>query len=415
MRMHRLTFNHSYRRVERTVHLAGRSISETQRVRYLLGLSSPAEREHIESEYFEDEDEFQEMLTAEDDLIDAYARGELVGEERRRFEKNFVSSLRGRDRVQFARAFGGAVSATHPVETKLPGTLLDIFKSFQSPVLLRIATIAVVIVFVAVLAWLVNDRRRMTNELPELRAEFAELSKQMEVLQRSSDNQGSRTAIFPEDLRAQPDKPRQRKRRTTAVQRTRHLPKVKNDHEKLAMIKVEPGEILINRHDATLGSSFVNKQITQLPLDGRNVTNLLSLQPATTRDGYVVGGRADQSNVTLDGVDLLNTYSLIPRNTSSSDENTIRIPSSFGWIRFQLALETAAIHEDYRVSIKTADGRPVTSVDWSEPLTPSQTIIDTPVISTGDLPSGHYVLLLMAKDTDGSFVKVAVYSFKVIK
>jgi hypothetical protein len=101
--------------------LAARLLSETKRVRYLLGLSSPAEREHIESEYFDDEDAFQEMLTAEDDLIDAYAHGELADEERRRFEKSFVSSSRGRDRVQFARAFAGVVSATRSVETKHPG------------------------------------------------------------------------------------------------------------------------------------------------------------------------------------------------------------------------------------------------------------------------------------------------------
>src|SRR5215213_2806842 len=117
--------------------LAARSISKTKRVRYLLGLSSPAEREHIELEYFENEDAFQEMLTAEDDLIDAYARGELAGDERRRFEKSFVGSLRGRHRVQFARAFADAMSATRPVENKLPGALLDIFKIFQSPGLLR--------------------------------------------------------------------------------------------------------------------------------------------------------------------------------------------------------------------------------------------------------------------------------------
>src|SRR5205814_743717 len=63
-------------------------------------------------------------------------------------------------------------------------------------------------------------------------------------------------------------------------------------------------EMLVNREDATLGNNFVNKQITQLPLEARSVPNLLTLQPATTRDGYVAGARADQSNITLDGVDV---------------------------------------------------------------------------------------------------------------
>ncbi len=63
-------------------------------------------------------------------------------------------------------------------------------------------------------------------------------------------------------------------------------------------------EMLVNREDATLGNNFVNKQITQLPLEARSIPNLLTLQAATTRDGYVAGARADQSNITLDGVDV---------------------------------------------------------------------------------------------------------------
>jgi len=386
----------------------------------LLGLSSPAEREYIESEYFEDEAAFQGMLTAEDDLIDAYARGELAGEERRRFEMGFVSSLRGRDRVQFARAFARTVPATRSVETKLPDRLLDILKSFQSPGLLRTATTAVVIVFVAVLAWLVIDRRSMTNELRELRAESAQLGKQAEALQRSSYTERTRTAETAAQLaylRAQADEPRHREGAIIATQRRRHLPEVKKRREKITSSKPEQAEQLIKTEDATLGNTFENRKITELPLNASNVANLLTLQPAITRDGYVAGARADQANVTLDGVPAvpLNPYSLRPRNTSSSVETTIRISGSLSWISFEITLETPAVHEDYRVTIETADGRPVTSVSWIEPLTPNQTIIDTPAISTGDLTSGDYVLLLMGKEPDGSFVKVAECSFKVVR
>jgi hypothetical protein len=158
------------------------------------------------------------------------------------------------------------------------------------------------------------------------------------------------------------------------------------------------GDAPLNTSDATIGNTFESRRLTELPLNSNNVVGLLSLRPGVTRTGYVNGGRSDQANITLEGVDA-----------------TIRILSSLSWIRFQITLETAPSHEDYRVTIKTSDGRPVTSVDWSEPLTPNQTIIDTPAISTADLPSSDYVLLLMGKKPDGSFVKVAEYSFKVIK
>ena len=483
--------------------MPARSISETKRFQYLLGLSSPAECEHIESDYFDNEDAFQEMLTAEDDLIDAYVRGELAGEELRRFENTFVSSSRGRDRVQFARAFAGSISASRLVENKFAGSsLLYIFKSFQSSRFLQTARIAAVIVFAALLAGFVIDRRRLSSELRELRAESVELNKRTEALQRSSDTERTHTtelAAQIADLQVQQDKEQHRERGTTATRQSRHLHDIKNDPDQISTPLLEargvgtvrgivkdpqgravsgasvmlfgpayfnrtqytdkdgtyvfnatpagtyslrleaPGfksllvtglavlantpttgdvhleigavteavtvsgsdvEVLVNHKDATLGSSFVQKQITQLPLEARNGTNLLTLQPGVTRTDHVAGSRADQTNITLDGIDV---------------NDPIRIPTFLRWIRFQISLETAAIHEDYRVTIKTADGRPVTSVDWVEPLTPNQTIVDTPVISTTDLPSGDYVLLLMGKETDGPFVKVAEHSFKIFR
>ncbi|NJM52634.1 MAG: carboxypeptidase regulatory-like domain-containing protein [Blastocatellia bacterium] len=63
-------------------------------------------------------------------------------------------------------------------------------------------------------------------------------------------------------------------------------------------------ENIVNTQDASLGNNFVAKQIEQLPLNGRNVAALLSLQSGVTPDGSVAGGRRDQANLTLDGVDI---------------------------------------------------------------------------------------------------------------
>src|SRR5258705_7737477 len=71
-------------------------------------------------------------------------------------------------------------------------------------------------------------------------------------------------------------------------------------------VNISDQAALINTQDASLGNNFESNQITQLPLEGRNVVDLLSLQPGTTREGYVTGARADQSNITLDGVDVNN-------------------------------------------------------------------------------------------------------------
>src|SRR4030095_4656102 len=63
-------------------------------------------------------------------------------------------------------------------------------------------------------------------------------------------------------------------------------------------------ETTVNTSDASLGNSFERKRIVDLPLNANNVVGLLSLQPGVTRSGFVNGGRADQSNITLDGVDV---------------------------------------------------------------------------------------------------------------
>lgn len=60
----------------------------------------------------------------------------------------------------------------------------------------------------------------------------------------------------------------------------------------------------VDTTDASLGNAFTEHSIKQLPLDTRNVVELLSLQPGVTQNGEVMGARRDQNNITLDGVDV---------------------------------------------------------------------------------------------------------------
>jgi hypothetical protein len=74
----------------------------------------------------------------------------------------------------------------------------------------------------------------------------------------------------------------------------------------------------LNTTDASLGTAFSEKQVKELPLEAGNVPELLSLQAGVTytgnrpdidkdtdtRNGAVNGARSDQSNITLDGVDV---------------------------------------------------------------------------------------------------------------
>lgn len=72
------------------------------------------------------------------------------------------------------------------------------------------------------------------------------------------------------------------------------------------VVTVTSGQIesIVNTSDASIGNTFRPIQIQQLPTDSRNINTLLSLQPGVTSSGYVNGGRSDQANITLDGVDV---------------------------------------------------------------------------------------------------------------
>ncbi|HLJ44867.1 MAG TPA: carboxypeptidase-like regulatory domain-containing protein [Bryobacteraceae bacterium] len=82
-------------------------------------------------------------------------------------------------------------------------------------------------------------------------------------------------------------------------------------------VAVSAEAVQVNTTDASIGNAIGDKPITQLPFEARNVVGLLSLQPGVTylkdpdparlpdfRSGSVNGGKSDQANVTLDGMDV---------------------------------------------------------------------------------------------------------------
>lgn len=78
-------------------------------------------------------------------------------------------------------------------------------------------------------------------------------------------------------------------------------------------VEVSAAAEKLNTIDASVGNAFNENQIRQLPLEGRNVVGLLALQPGAVfvpttyidnRQGSISGSRGDQTNVTLDGVDV---------------------------------------------------------------------------------------------------------------
>jgi len=84
------------------------------------------------------------------------------------------------------------------------------------------------------------------------------------------------------------------------------------------IVEVSGAAPLVNTQDASLGHAFNTEQVLSLPFEGRDPAGILSLQPGVaytgnntaamdpstdSRSGSVAGGRSDQANITIDGVD----------------------------------------------------------------------------------------------------------------
>ncbi len=82
----------------------------------------------------------------------------------------------------------------------------------------------------------------------------------------------------------------------------------------------------VNTTDASLGAAIGTVPITQLPFEARNVALLLALQPGVTYfgennpiSGSVNGGKTDQANIILDGVDVND------QNTGRAFQSVLRV------------------------------------------------------------------------------------------
>lgn len=178
--------------------MASKTKGAEKLTRYVLGGLDERERERLEAGYFEDDDAFEQMLIAEEELTDAYARGELSGEERARFEACYLSSSRGRERVHFSRALARAASesaserAAHAAVVPAPER--PFFAAVRTyAAVWRFAFAAVALVAVACLAWLLVERARMRDELRQLRAEHVTLGDSVRESERRADAERTRS------------------------------------------------------------------------------------------------------------------------------------------------------------------------------------------------------------------------------
>ncbi len=156
--------------------------------RYLLGTLSEEDREHFD-ELSVTDDEFAWRLRAvENDLVDAYVKGELAAENLDRFRSTYLSSAHGREKVDFAEAFQRQAGARAPAPPKaVAGS--DGRRIFNIAHLAHHWGLAAAVLLLMAGAWLLWDNLRLRSQLTRERTQSAAIERRVRELESRRDQQ----------------------------------------------------------------------------------------------------------------------------------------------------------------------------------------------------------------------------------
>jgi hypothetical protein len=157
-------------------------------VRYLLGDLPDEEAERLDERSIVDDEFAARLRTAEDDLVDAYARGRLTADQVTRFEALYLASPRRREQAVFARRFVAAIDTEARREEQARGPEPARTKTrwwpwtFAAAAILCLAFSAVLLRDARLRATLTDADRRMTAADTRL----ADLSGQLDAQRRAT-------------------------------------------------------------------------------------------------------------------------------------------------------------------------------------------------------------------------------------
>lgn len=145
--------------------------SEDLLTRFLLDEVDERERAEVEDRLLSETEFYEQMLGREAELTDAYVRGELSHDKRKRFEKSFFASRDRRKRVEFAQGLVDSATllqreeSTKPDSTVAPvttrGRLASLFA--QQPAL-GYGLAAALLMVIGVAGWFAVERMRARVE-----------------------------------------------------------------------------------------------------------------------------------------------------------------------------------------------------------------------------------------------------------
>ncbi|HTG13871.1 MAG TPA: hypothetical protein VK747_01240 [Blastocatellia bacterium] len=190
-------------------------VDEGMIIDYLLGASTEPETERLDEMSLTDDDFAQRLHAVENDLVDAYVRGELQGHAASRFNSHYLASPGRRDKVAFAEKLLGftdsawaaraeTMDETMPASTAARKTIAresSRFRFFARPrlSLQQGLAAAAVVVFIAA-GYLTLENLRLRDQIAKEQAERTALAQREQELCRQLADQRASDAETEKEL-----------------------------------------------------------------------------------------------------------------------------------------------------------------------------------------------------------------------
>lgn len=174
--------------------------------RYLLGDLSEEEREHVERRLMSDDDLYQQLLLAEDELVDEYVTGTLPEQDRAKFG-HFLRSPELQQDVRFTVALrkhalkSAPRAAAEPAPKAPRASRTDWLRKFFMQPALGVSLATALLVAVLVAAWLATQNSQLRRQVGQLRAQQSPPSAPPQVLQEQLASERLRNEQLTAQLR----------------------------------------------------------------------------------------------------------------------------------------------------------------------------------------------------------------------
>lgn len=273
--------------------------------RYLLGDLSEAEQTALELKYFADDERFEEVWAAENELIDAYVRNRMSRRERELFERNYLKSPGHRERVAFARTLLKVADDTQgenivrAASEPAVSWWQRLLESLRGPQLLLAGAMAVALVVLALgTVWLINDRMRLNSELArsqaeeqrarELQRQIQELEQQLAGQRRNSEHLNAELSRLREELQKAETPKASPTAERPALLSVLLTPALVRSGGETQQITITHGTAQVQLRMKPDSSDYARFQVSLKSVEGAEILTRQAVRPATTRTGPVV-------------------------------------------------------------------------------------------------------------------------------